>query len=423
MQTDLPRELLATAEGGRADEILRACVHCGFCNATCPTYQLLGDELDGPRGRIYLMKEMLETGEADAVTRTHLDRCLTCRACETTCPSGVRYGELLEIGRGYLEAGLPRPPRERLVRRWLLSVVPQPRRFRRWARLGRTFRWMLPRRLARAVPPAPGRGAPRDEQPGSDTLSSTAKRPAGHNRILLLDGCVQSVGTPHVNQALKSLLAARGIETIRAPGEQCCGSLALHLGAGQEARATMAGNVDALAPELDRVDAVISTASGCGVTVKDYGRLLAEDPQRSNLAARIAEKTLDAAQYLHNLGWSWQRREPYRRVAWHSPCTLQHGQQVRGQVEALLQSAGYELVKVREGHLCCGSAGTYSILQPDLASRLKARKLEALEQHRPDVIATANVGCQLHLAADAAVPVVHWLELLRQGAESRHGIG
>jgi len=403
MQTDLPADLLATSAGARADAILRSCVHCGFCNATCPTYQLLGDELDGPRGRIYLIKDMLETGAADAVTRTHLDRCLTCRACETTCPSGVRYGELLEIGRERLEAELPRGARERWLRRWLLAVVPRRRRFRRWVRLGRLLRPLLPRRLAGKVPPAP-RPRSRPEAIRSDDAGV-------ERRVLLLDGCVQSVTTPGVNEALSALLASRGIRVESVVGEGCCGALALHLGEAGAATAAMMANALALDAALDGVEAVISTASGCGVTVKDYGRLLAGSPA-GDAAQRVAGRTVDAAEFLHGLGKSWQRATGYRRVAWQAPCTLQHGQGVASRVEGLLRQAGYELTRVREPHLCCGSAGTYSLLQPALAERLKRRKLDDLEAPAPDVIATANVGCQLQLAGDAGVPVVHWLELL-----------
>ncbi|MDZ7669744.1 MAG: glycolate oxidase subunit GlcF [Gammaproteobacteria bacterium] len=402
MQTELPREYLATDTGSRADGILRSCVHCGFCNATCPTYQLLGDELDGPRGRIYLIKEMLESQRANDVAARHLDRCLTCRACETTCPSGVQYGELLEIGRDFLERERPRRGSERWLRGWLLRVVPDRRRFRRWARLGRAFRWLLPRRLAAQVPPAPA-------EPAAVPVPAAAAT----RRVLLLQGCVQQAATPEVNARLAELLAGRGIETVTVAEEGCCGALALHLGETDRARTTMAGTLDALAERLDEVEAVISTASGCGVTVKDYGRLLADDPRRAATARRLAELTVDAAEYLGGQAIDWQRRGDYRRVAWHSPCTLQHGQQVTGVVETLLGEAGYELVKVSEAHLCCGSAGSYSILQPELSGQLKRRKLTALEQHDPDVIATANVGCQLHLAGAAGKPVVHWLELLK----------
>lgn len=402
MQTELPAALLATDRGRRADEILRSCVHCGFCNATCPTYQLLGDELDGPRGRIYLIKDLLETGIATPLARTHLDRCLTCRACETTCPSGVQYGELLEIGRETLEAELPRPAGERWLRRALLTLVPRPRLFALLAPLGRTFRWLLPARLRNALPPAPKRLRRASPEAGG----------APHGRVLLLDGCVQRAATPDVNDALAALLGGRGIEVVRASGEGCCGGLALHLGEAGPAHDAMAANVDALASHLDRVDAVISTASGCGVTVKDYGRLLASDPERAATAAQLAVMTMDAAEYLASLG-GWQRGSSHERVAWHAPCTLQHGQRLRGVVEKLLGDAGYRLTAVAEPHLCCGSAGTYSVLQPALSEQLRDRKVAALEADDPTVIATANVGCQLHLAQGAGIPVVHWLTLLR----------
>lgn len=402
MRTELPAELLATTEGARADEILRSCVHCGFCNATCPTYQLLGDELDGPRGRIYLIKEMLETGEADALTARHLDRCLTCRACETTCPSGVAYGELLEIGREHLDSRQPRRGLDGFLRRWLVRVVPKRERFRRLTALGRGFRWLLPSRLATQIPPRAPAGAAAAAPP----VAGEADR-----RVVLLDGCVQGVSTPGVNEALRRLLAARGIEAVRAPGEVCCGSLALHLGDGAAARATMAANVQALDAALEQAQAVLSSASGCGVTIKDYGRLLAHHEQAPG-AWRVAERTQDAAEFLAGLSTDWKRRGPYRRVAWHAPCTLQHGQRISGAVERLLQAAGYELVPVADPHLCCGSAGTYALLQPELSGRLKASRLSALQAAAPDVIATANVGCQLHLAGGATVPVRHWLELL-----------
>lgn len=402
MRTELPAELVATDTGRRAEEILRACVHCGFCNATCPTYQLIGDELDGPRGRIYLIKEMLETGEVDPVAVRHLDRCLTCRACETTCPSGVAYGELAEIGREYMEGEASRSALTRLQRWWLKAVVPNPRSFRRWARIGGWFRWLLPRRLAAQIP-AVGRRARAPEVP-----DATLQR-----RVLVLDGCVQQVATPGVNQQLRSLLAGRGIEVCSAAAETCCGSLALHLGDREAAAAVMRRNVDVLTPHLDSVEAVISTASGCGVTVKDYGRLLSGDPDYAQRALALAAKALDVSEYLAAQDTTWERARDVRRVAWQAPCSLQHGQQLRGQVEALLRGAGYELVPVRDPHLCCGSAGTYSLLQPEIAEQLKADKLAALTGGDPQVIATANVGCQLHLGAASPVPVVHWLELLR----------
>ncbi|MBX3707530.1 MAG: glycolate oxidase subunit GlcF [Pseudomonadales bacterium] len=413
MRTELPVTLLETPDGRRADAILRSCVHCGFCNATCPTYLLQGDELDGPRGRIYLIKDLLETGTADTVTQTHLDRCLTCRSCESTCPSGVAYGELLEIGRATMARVVPRPPLERAIRRGLRAVVPRPGRFRALLVLGRAFRWLLPARLRGQVPVWRALRLPRAGKDADPSAQAGNARTAGHGRILLLEGCVQRVATPDVNAALRRLLTGRGIEVLSAREEACCGSLDLHLGHDEEARAVMIRNLEALAPLLDRVDAVVSTASGCGVTVKDYGRLLAHVPAYAGRARQVSALARDVAEYLADLGVEWSREFACERVAWHAPCTLQHGQRVTGRVEALLQAAGYTLVPVRDPHLCCGSAGTYSILEPALSKRLREARLAALGAHSPEVIATANVGCQLHLAAAAGVPVVHWLQLLR----------
>ncbi len=402
MQTELPAGFAATPSGARAESILRSCVHCGFCNATCPTYQLLGDELDGPRGRIYLIKDMLETAEVTPVVVQHLDRCLTCRACETTCPSGVAYGELLEIGRAYMEPEAERGLVDRWQRRWLKAVVPKPASFRRWVRLGRLFRWLLPRRLASQVP-APGRRSAR--------RSKARKRLA--RRVVLLEGCVQRVTTPGVNDALRALLGRRDVAVDSVAEEACCGSLALHLGDAEAAEASMRRNLDALAPHLETAGAVISTASGCGVTLKDYGRLLVADPFYAPFARLLSDKLMDVSEYLATLQPNFKRARDVRRVAWHAPCTLQHGQKLNGVVESLLVGAGYELVPVQDPHLCCGSAGTYSLLQPDLAEELKHNKLAALTGGGPEVIATANVGCQTHMSPDAPVPVVHWVELLR----------
>ncbi len=405
VQTELPAELIATPAGARADDILRSCVHCGFCNATCPTYQLLGDELDGPRGRIYLIKDMLESGEVSPVAVQHLDRCLTCRSCETTCPSGVAYGELLEIGREFMEPSAKRGLLVSLQRRWLKAVIPFPVRFRRWLRLGRWSRWLLPRRLASQLPPL-GKRSTGISGPPANT-SGTVRR------VLVMEGCVQRVSTPAVNEALRRILGRRGIEVVSVREESCCGSLALHLGDRGAADATMRRNLDVLAPYLDAVEAVISTASGCGVTLKDYGRLLAADPDYALLAQAFSDKLVDGSEYLHAQGSSWEPAREFRRVAWHAPCTFQHGQRLKGSVEQLLTMAGYELVPVRDAHLCCGSAGTYSLLQPQLAEQLKVNKLTALTCSAPDVIATANVGCQTHMSTAATVPVVHWMELLR----------
>ena len=387
MQTQLAESIIATERGQRADEILRACVHCGFCNATCPTYQVRRDELDGPRGRIYLIKDLLESGEVNATVRTHLDRCLTCRACETTCPSGVRYGELAEIGREVLEEQTP-------SRHWLLPfllhIVPNPRLLAPLLALGRPLRGLLPRRHRRLLRPPPM----------LDPLPSSG-------RVLLLQGCVQRLVTPEVNAHLARLLSARGLTPFVADDELCCGGLALHLGRGDAARATMRENVARLSRYEGEL--VVSSASGCGVTLKDYGRLLGDAD-----AVAFASTVRDVGEVLAELQF---RKRPVagqelRRIAWHPPCTLQHGQQQRGVVEGILRATGYELVPVADAHLCCGAAGSYSLLQPQIASELKERKASALAEHAPEAVVTANIGCQTHLADAIEVPVLHWLELL-----------
>ena len=386
MQTQIAASILATERGRRADEILRSCVHCGFCNATCPTYQVRGDELDGPRGRIYLIKGMLENGQANATAREHLDLCLTCRACETTCPSGVRYGELAEIGRELLEEQLPN---RRWLQRLLLRVVPKPRLLAPLTALGRLFRGLLPRAQRRLL----------QRPPKLRPLPTTG-------RVLLWQGCAQRVVTPEVNAHLADILEARGLEPFVSPAEGCCGSLALHLGRTQDALEAMANNVRALS---NAADAVVSTASGCGVTLKDYGRLL-NTPD----AQAFAAKTKDVAELLFPFEF---RKRPVagrvlNRIAWHPPCTLQHGQKLVGVVERILLATGYELVPVADSHLCCGSAGAYSLLQPTMATELKHRKARELQRRHPQAVATANVGCQTHLADAVDAPVLHWLELI-----------
>ena len=392
MRTDLAADFLATPEGPRADAILRSCVHCGMCNATCPTYQVLGDELDGPRGRIYLMKEMFEAGTPNATTRTHLDRCLTCRACETTCPSGVRYGELLEIGRGFVEEGLKRPLVERVVRRWLKGVIASPKWLRRWLRLGARFRGVAPKRLRGLI------RSPEAEEPAG-----------GSGEVLLLQGCVQRVMTPETNRHLVSLLTSRGLSVRTDAKEGCCGALALHLGDVEDGRTAMRRNLDDV--DWRSADRIVSTATGCGVTLKDYGHLLADDPFYGKPAGEFAGKVHDVSELLAD--FSFEKQPDIDRVAWHAPCTLQHGQKIAGLVERLLTDAGYELVPVREPHLCCGSAGSYSVLQPQISSELRDRKAAALTEHGAAVVATANIGCQMHLAEALDAPVVHWVELLR----------
>jgi glycolate oxidase iron-sulfur subunit len=362
---------------------------------------VVGDELDGPRGRIYLIKEMLESQSVDAVAGHHLDRCLTCRACETTCPSGVAYGELLEIGRDFQTRSTRRPLLERLTRRWLLKVIPYPGRLRFWSRLGRAFAWLLPTRLREQLP---RKATPAGPPPAIASAQST---------VLLLQGCVQRVATPGVNDALAALLTRNGIAVVYADNESCCGGLPLHLGEEAAAREFVRANLRSLRPLIHQVDAVVSTASGCGVTLADYERLLEADDELAGSAHHLVRKLMDVSELLTSLDLDVQKIDEFERVAVHLPCTLQHGRKLGSGVEQLLKKAGYELTPVGDGHLCCGSAGTYSILQSTLADELRSRKLEQLQKHQPEVIASANVGCQMHLGARADVPVVHWLELLR----------
>jgi glycolate oxidase iron-sulfur subunit len=407
MQTRLSAAFLETPAGREADDILRKCVHCGFCTATCPTYQLLGDELDGPRGRIYLIKEMLEGGEPSRATQLHLDRCLTCRACETTCPSGVSYGRLLDIGRHHLEQVVPRTARERLFRRALLAVVPYRKRFAALLMLGRALRGLMPPSWRRAVPAA--------RAPGIWPAASHQRR------MLVLTGCAQPAAAPGINAAAARVLDRLGISLI-AVQDGCCGALAHHLSAADRSREHMRRNIDAWWPEVERgAEALVVTASGCGAVIRDYGALLRDDPECARKAARIAELSRDisqvVAQELVDAGGRLDalpaRRAPLR-VAFHSPCTLQHGLKIRGVVEPLLERAGCTLTPVADGHLCCGSAGSYSLLQPAISRRLKTHKLAALEAGTPDVIATANIGCLMHLASGTDRPVRHWIEVLAE---------
>ena len=388
MQTQLPRAFLETPSGRRADQILRRCVHCGFCNATCPTYLERGDELDGPRGRIYLIKEVLESGSANRVAAKHLDRCLTCRACETTCPAGVEYGELAEIGRDALrDSGALKSS---WITQLLLVLVRHPNWLRVMMTLGRYMRFLLPTSLRETLTHIPRRG----EATGTEDAS-----------ILIMRGCVQCVVTPEVNDHLAGLLERRGIAFQFSDETQCCGGMELHAGRHHVALNQMQRNIDALDPST--VNTVISTATGCGVTLKEYGRLLGSEDGQA-----FSAKIVDAAEYLQSHTFTKQRKD-VSRVAWHAPCTLQHGQQLRGVVESILTKTGYELVPVEDAHLCCGSAGAYSIEQPELSRQLRQRKVDLLTANQPELIATANIGCQMHMGAIAEIPVVHWLELLR----------
>ena len=406
MQTQLADFIRDTPEGREADAILRKCVHCGFCNATCPTYQLLGDELDGPRGRIYLIKQVLEGVAPTAKTRLHLDRCLTCRACETTCPSGVQYGQLADIGRAIVEQKVTRSPMERLQRTALAFVLPRTGLFSLFLRLGRLTKSFLPAFLERMIPAE-------SELPGRWPASRHQRR------MLVLAGCVQPALAPAINAAAARVLDRNGISLVEAPGAGCCGAVRFHLNEQEAGRDDMRALIDAWWPLIERgeIEAIVMTASGCGSTVKEYGHLLQHDPAYREKAARISAMTRDLSEVVPENAIG--RKGKSSRVAFQSPCSLQHGQQLGGKVEALLLKAGYELAPVADGHLCCGSAGTYSILQPELSGRLRERKLAALAAGGAGTIATANIGCLSHLQAGTRappggtrVPIVHWIELL-----------
>ena len=393
MQTSLADFIRDSAEGREAQAILRKCVHCGFCTATCPTYQVLGDDLDSPRGRIYLIKRALEGGPVTERTQLHLDRCLTCRACETTCPSGVRYGRLVDIGRGVVEARTTRPLLQRAWRALLSFALPRTWLFGAAVALGRVF-------MMRTIPPQAAVG----EWPA----------PRHARKMLALAGCVQPALAPSINAAAARVLDRHGISLIEAPAAGCCGGVRFHLNRQEEGRDDMRALIDAWWPLIERgeIEAIVVTASGCGVTVKEYGHLLAQDPQYAKKAARISAMSKDLSEVVEEKAISSATKG--ERVAFQSPCTLQHGQQIRGKVEALLERAGYELAAVEDAHLCCGSAGTYSLLQPAISSELRTRKLAALGKGEPDVIATANIGCLAHLQSATATPVRHWIELVER---------
>lgn len=419
MQTQLADFIRNTADGEEADAILRKCVHCGFCTATCPTYQLLGDELDGPRGRIYLIKQMVEGAPVTRSTQLHLDRCLTCRSCETTCPSGVQYGRLVEIGRQHIEATVPRPFRQRLVRRLLASVLPNSAVFAPAMRLGQFVRPFLPRRLRDKIPPRqrqlewPTNAAHAGASPSADADPAA---PVQARRMLMLAGCVQPAMLPNINIATARVLHALGIDTVIEPEAGCCGAIRLHLGYRDEALDDVKRNIDAWWPHVEAgVEAIVMNASGCGATVKEYGHLLRNDPAYAEKARRVTELTRDIAEVLGGFEaelTGLARRRGVHTVAFHPPCTLQHGQQIRGTVEHLLTALGVETRLPADSHLCCGSAGTYSVTQPSLSYTLRDRKVKSLEALEPQMIVSANVGCIAHLQSGTSMPVAHWVELV-----------
>ena len=436
METRLARWFGGTHDGRVADEILRKCVHCGFCTATCPTYQLLGDENDGPRGRIYLMKEVMEGAPATRDTLDHLDRCLTCRSCESTCPSGVKYGHLVDIGRRLVEERVSRPWRERMTRLALRETVTRRWLFDPAMRLARRFRPMLPEAVRAKVP----RPRPSGSWPSR-----------GHaEQVLMLDSCTQGAMMPSIDRATARLLDRLGAQAVVAPRSGCCGAIRHHLSDERGALETVRNNIDAWWPWLERgVKAILVNASGCGAMVKDYGFLLRDDARYADKAARVSAAACDPIEWLERRADRLAALLPAAdasstspatagsvpaaptaasaqigtaaliddalattRIAFHPPCTLQHGQQIKGRVEALLRKAGATLCAVPDAHLCCGSAGTYSVLQPELSRQLRDRKLDALQGQRPELILSANIGCLAHLEAGTETPVRHWIEWL-----------
>lgn len=402
MQTNLADFIKGTREGDEAEAILRACVHCGFCTATCPTYQILGDELDGPRGRIYLIKQVLEGAPVTHKTQLHLDRCLTCRNCETTCPSGVQYGRLADIGRKVVEARVVRPLGERIKRTLIKEALPRTWIFKPLYKAGQLVRPLLSPAL-------------------QDKLRKTARggswpRREHARKMLVLAGCVQPAMAPNVNAATARVLDAFGVQLIEAGKAGCCGALRFHMNDQEAGLDDMRRNIDAWWPLVEQVEAIVMTASGCGVTVKEYGHLLAHDTAYAEKARRISALTRDLSEIMPQFEAELAARAKPQpaRVAYHPPCTLQHGQQIRGKVEGVLRAAGIDVKLCADSHLCCGSAGTYSMLHPALALELRDRKLENLLAVDPEVIVSANVGCVNHLQSGTDTPVSHWIELVDQ---------
>jgi len=400
VQTKLAPKIQQNRHAEAIQTILRKCVHCGFCNATCPTYQLRGDELDGPRGRIYQMKQYFEGEPANAQMLKHLDRCLTCRSCETTCPSGVTYSHLLEIGKEMIEEELPRPGLDRLRRRAIVRFINSGWLFARLVRIGQAFAWMMPAAIRRSIPA-------RQE--------AIARSGGRHERkVLMLAGCVQPALAPNTNTLAINLLDRLGIEVIELSQNLCCGAAAMHSSEPDYALSQARQIIDHWWPHIESgVEAIVVTATGCGVSVKDYARLLAHDSNYAQKAQKVSSLYRDLIEVVEaNSDQIKIAEAANKRVAVHTPCTMQHGLGLNNRVERLLTRVGYSLCRIEEAHLCCGSAGTYSMLQPEIAGQLQKNKLRALDIDSPDVIATANIGCQLHLAQGSNTPVVHWIELI-----------
>ena len=404
MEAHLADWIKGTPDGVEAESILRTCVHCGFCNATCPTYQLLGDELDGPRGRIYQIKQVLEGHIPSASTQLHLDRCLTCMNCETTCPSGVRYGRLVDIGRAAVEQRVPRSAGERRRRALLRAAITTRWVFAPAVVLGRLVRPLLPSALRNKLPPL---------RPAGAVPQRTHAR-----KVLLLNGCVQPALMPAIDTATARVLDALGIEAVLEARSGCCGAIDYHLTALAAAQNAARRNIDAWWPHIERgAEAIVINASGCGAMIKEYAHVLRDDPLYAQKAARIVALTRDLAEFLAPIQQTLAAKSSStgvaatpRRIAFHPPCTLQHTQKIRGAVEGILTALGAELVPVADAHLCCGSAGSYSLLQPGLSQQLRTRKLEDLQREKPELILSANIGCLAHLETGAGVPVRHWIE-------------
>jgi len=413
VQTNFTPEQLRDPDTARSNQILRTCVHCGFCTATCPTYQVLGDELDSPRGRIYLIKDMLEQGRpADEKTVLHIDRCLSCLACMTTCPSGVHYMHLVDHARAYIERTYRRPPMDRGLRWALAKILPYPWRFRlaiRAANLGRPFAGLMPKQVRAMLEFAPRSLPPPSLLDKPQVFPAEGPR---RKRVALLTGCAQRALNTDINAATIRLLTRHGCEVVVAEGAGCCGGLTHHMGKTRESHASAAKNIRAWIREADGegLDAVVVNTSGCGTTVKDYGTMFAEDALAGD-AARIAALARDISEVMAELGLN-HSQAPGLRVAYHAACSLQHGQQIRVQPRALLKAAGFEVVEPRDSHLCCGSAGTYNLLQPEISRELRNRKVATLEEKAPQVIAAGNIGCMMQIGSATVVPVVHTAELL-----------
>jgi len=415
MQTNFTDKQLQDAGTARANEILRACVHCGFCTATCPTYQVLGDELDSPRGRIYLMKDMLENERVpDAKTVKHIDRCLSCLACMTTCPSGVHYMHLVDHARTYIETHYKRPLMDRLLRWTLARILPYPYRFRAalaGAKLARPFARLMPdARLRAMLEMAPKTIPPVSRNDDAQVFPAIGPR---RKRVALMTGCAQKALNTDINDATIRILRRHGCDVVVAKGAGCCGALTHHMGKTGESHATAARNIRAWAAEMDGegLDAIVINTSGCGTTVKDYGHMFAGDPLAAD-AARVSAISRDITEVLADLDITPTDAAPSLRVAYHAACSLQHGQKITAHPKALLKRAGFTIVEPRDPHLCCGSAGTYNLLQPEISGQLKTRKVGTLEATRPDIISAGNIGCMIQIGSGTGIPVVHTVELL-----------